>query len=433
MMLSFILSLSLVGAMADGDMAMARGDYAAAAQYYRAEVEADPGSYEAKFNLARSLSFSGRRDEAIRLYTELLATRPQNSDLLLGRGRTYAWENRWQEAEADLSAVTTLFPQYGDAWSALGDVYLWSDRPHDAVTAYGKWIGAAPDNPNAYIERGRAHRATGSLDASRADFEAARTHGAPAPEIDRYLASLQPRRLEQEAVAPEGFTWLASLSAGVSTFSTDRNDWRDYEATLRRYWKQGSLGLEYLRARRFNSVDYALALDGYVDVWPRAYANVRYQYSPHASLFPNDSYRAEIFQGVGKGWELSGSYDHMDFSASNVDMYGVGIGKYTGNWYFRWKTLFVPSAAATGISHRLLARYYYAGNGDDYFELNGGFGQGGEFQRGTTVVAATRSRSFGAVLQNYFGPRWGVKISAGYDDNKEILHPIANKATRSRS
>jgi len=59
------LALSLVSAMADGDMAMSRGDYAAAAQHYRAEAEANPGSYEAKFNLARSLAFSNHRDEAI--------------------------------------------------------------------------------------------------------------------------------------------------------------------------------------------------------------------------------------------------------------------------------------------------------------------------------------------------------------------------------
>src|SRR5512144_1325423 len=115
----FLLVLSLVASMADGDAAAARGDYAAAAQYYRAEADAHPESYDAAFKLARALSFSKHRDEAIRIYTQLLATRPDNSDLLLARGRTYAWEDRWVEAEADLTAVTGLRPDYGDAWSAL--------------------------------------------------------------------------------------------------------------------------------------------------------------------------------------------------------------------------------------------------------------------------------------------------------------------------
>ena len=418
------LVLSLVGAMADGDAAMARGDYAAAAQYYRAEADAHPGSYEAAFNLARSLSFSGHRDEAIRLFTELLATRPDNSDLLLARGRTYAWEGRWKEAEADLTAVTARSPDYGDAWSALGDMYLWSDRPRDAVNAYGRWVAAAPDDPRAYLARARAHRSAGDLAAARADLEAARAHGAPDAEIDGSLASLQQRRLQQESVAPEEFTWLASLSYDITTFSSDRSSWHDSSATIRRYWKQGSLGFEYLGAHRFASDDHAFALDGYIDLWPRSYANIRYQYSPNASLFPRDSYRAEVFQGTGKGWELSGSYDRMDFSSSSVNMYGAGLGKYTGDWYFRWRTLYVPSAAGPGTSHRILARYYYAGNGDDYWELNGGFGRGSEFLWGTTTAVTTRSYSFGAVFQTYFDPRWGIKISAGYDDNQELLSYI---------
>jgi YaiO family outer membrane protein len=416
-----LLALSLVAAMADGDAAMTRGDYAAAAQYYRAEAEADPESYEAAFKLARALSFSNRRDEAIRLYTTLLETRPNNSDLLLARGRTYAWESRWNEAEADLTAVTTRSPDYGDAWSALGDMYLWSERSDDAVKAYGKWIAAEPDGPRAYIARARAYRSAGDLEAANIDFEAAREHGAPDTEINEYLASLQPRRLAQESVVPETFTWQASLAYDVSKFSTDRSDWQYYTATLRRYWERGSLGFEYLRSRRFDTNDYALALDGYVNLWERAYANVRYQFSPNATLFSRDYYRGEIYQGVGKGWELSGSYDHMDFATSNVDMYGIGLGKYTGDWYLRWRTLFTPSPAKLGISNRALARYYFSGTADDYVEINGGFSQGGEVPLGSTSVESARGQWFGVALQKYFYARWGILVSAGYDDEKTVV------------
>ncbi len=411
------LVLSLIAAMADGDTAMTRGDYATAAEYYRAEVKTHPQSYEAKFKLARALSYSNHRDEAIQLYTELLATRPNNSDLLLARGRTYTWVDRWKEAEADITAVTTRSPDYGDAWSALGDVYLWSDRPGKAVEAYGKWIVAEPANTRAYIARAKAHRSANELEAARADFEAARAHGAPDPEINDYLTSLQRQRQVPESEAPDTYKWFANLSYGYSEFSPINSTWHYYSASVRHYWQQGSLAFEYLDSLRFGSDDYALALDGYVDLWPRSYANVRYQYSPHAILYPQDSYRVEIFQGVGKGWELSGSYDHMDFGNSNVDMYGLGLGKYTGNWYFRWRTLFVPSPIALSISHHVLARYYFAGNGDDYFEMNGGFGQGSEFLPGITIDKTTRSQSYGAAFQKYINPRWGFKVSAGYSDD----------------
>jgi YaiO family outer membrane protein len=408
--------LALVATIADGDTAMSRGDYNAAAQYYRAESEAHPESYEAKFKLARALSFSNHYDEAIQLYTELLATRPNNSDLLLGRGRTYAWEGRWNEAEADIKAVTTRLPDYGDAWSALGDVYLWSDRPRDAIVAYSKWIAVNPDNSRAYITRAKAHRAANELDAARADFEAALSHGAPDSEINQYLTSLLRSRQVPESEGPETYKWLLNLSYGFSEFSPVRSDWHYYSASIRHYWQQGSLAFEYSDSLRFGSDDYALALDAYVDLWPRSYANIVYQYSPHAILFPGEYYRIEIFQGVGKGWEPSASYDHMDFETTNVDMYSLGLGKYTGNWYFRWRTIFVPSASLS-ISHHFLARYFFAGNGDDYFEINGGFGQGGEFLAGTTIVKTTRNKSYGAVFQKYITPRWGFKISTSYTDN----------------
>lgn len=404
-------------AMEAGDAARERGDYAAAIGHYRAALAAAPKSYEARFQLARMLSYTNQREEAIRLYTGLLATRPNNSDLLLARGRTYAWDGRWPEAEADLTAVTARLPAYGDAWSALGDMYLWSDRPDAAVKAYSRWITAQPAEPRAYLARAGAYRALGDLKAARSDLDMARARGAAAGEVDRLLAALE-RRAEPEAVRPEGFRWGASLGYSASRFSPDRDKWNEYTASVRRYWDRGSLAAEYLRANRFALTDDAIALDAYIDLWLRAYANLRYQHSPDGTLYPEQSYRAELFQGVGQGWELSGSYDRLNFTNTGVDLYGVGLGKYTGNWYFRWRTLFIPSTAKNGVSHRAIARYYFSGDADDYVELNGGFSRGGEFRGQSQVIDVTRGWTLGAAVRKYFSPRWGVKLVADYSDEQ---------------
>jgi YaiO family outer membrane protein len=112
----------------------------------------------------------------------------------------------------------------------------------------------------------------------------------------------------------------------------------------------------------------------------------------------------------------------MDFGASDVNMYGVGLGKYIGNWYLRWRTLIIPSSAGLGFSNRALARYYFSGDADDYFEINGGFSLGGEFQKGTKIFEKTTGQSFGAVLQKYFHPRLGLKIS--YTFNNDNKYPL---------
>ena len=55
---------------------------------------------------------------------------------------------------------------------------------------------------------------------------------------------------------------------------------------------------------RFDAAKSSRYFDAYLDLWSRAYANVRYQYSADAALYPDHAYRAEVFQGVGEGWEL---------------------------------------------------------------------------------------------------------------------------------
>jgi len=361
-----------------------RGDYAAAIGHYRLALSSDPQSYEAKFQLARLLSYTRQREEAIRLYTELLSARPTNSDVLLARGRTLAWEGRWSESEADLRAATTLLPEYGDAWAALGDLYLWSGRPADAIQAYTRWVSVQPNEPAAYLARSKAYRAL-------------------------------EQRSQPQATQPGSLRWLAHVGDTYSNFSAGRSAWSEYDASVRGYFPRGSLAVESLAARRFSLTDHAFALDGYTDAWSRAYLNLRYQYSPNATLYPQRAVRAELFQGIGRGWEPSLSYDHLSFTSTNVDMYGVGLGKYVGNWYLRWRTLFVPSTTL-GVSHRAVARYYFSGNADDYVELNGGFSRGSELLPHSVLLNVTSSWTGGAQIQKFFTPRWGIWLTGSVSD-----------------
>lgn len=401
--------------LAAGNAARDRGAYPVAIGHYRLALAADPQSYAAKFQLARLLSFSGQRAEAIRLYTELLSTRPTNTDLLLGRGRTYAWEGRWSESEVDLRAVTSLSPQYGDAWAALGDLYLWSARPADALQAYTRWVSVQPNEPAAYLARYKAYRSLGDRAAARAELEKARASGATAAQVDPLIAALEQRAAPQAAQVGN-FRWLAYVGDTYSNFSSSLASWNEYDATVRWYFPRGSLAAQTLVANRFSLTDRAFALDSYIDAWPRAYVNLRYQYSADATLYPEQAYRAELFQGVGRGWEPSLSYDHMSFSHTDVDMYGVGLGKYFGNWYLRWRTLFIPSLGTLGVSHRALARYYFSGNADDYVELNGGFSHGSELLPHSVLVNVTSSATVGAQIQKFFTPRFGLWLTASWSD-----------------
>lgn len=383
------------------------------------EAPADE-SYDARFERARTLATSGQREEAIALYSAMLQESPGNTDLLLARGRTYAWMDRYAEAEADLLAATQRSPQYADAWSGLGDMYLWSDRPQQAAEAYGQWAMLETEDPAPLVARGRAYRAAGDLEAARADFTAAGVRGADAGEVAGYLDSLQPRIQNQEAALPAGYRWSLRVGGSHTDFSPDRTNWNEYDVSLRRKFERGSLAVEMLRAHRFGQHDTAWALDAYASLWDRAYANVRYQNGPSADLYPDHAWRAELFQGVGDGWELSLSYDHLQFGESDTDMYGLGVGRYFGNFYARYRALHVPGVGSGSLSHRALLRYYYAGNADDYFEVNAGTGRsherdGSDFD---SIVADSDS-SFGVNYVKFFDERWGVKAGASFANDVE--------------
>ncbi|MDE2307461.1 MAG: YaiO family outer membrane beta-barrel protein [Xanthomonadaceae bacterium] len=362
----------------------------------------------------RQLATSGQKKLAIQRYTALLAEHPGNGDLLLARGRTYAWDGQYAAAESDLHTVVQHSPDYADAWSALGDVYRWSGRPQEAVDAYSHWVKLAPRDPKAYIARGSAQRDMGQLAAARADFDTAATLGANPAEIDGLRQSLLPRT----TAFGTGYDWGASLSWDHTGFTGGQQGWNDVDLSLRRYFSQGSLALELLRADHFGTSDTAWALDGYVPLWSRAYANLRYQQGPGSGILPQQEWRAEVFQGVGRGWELSASVDHLHFS-SNTQFYGVGVGRYWGDWYARYKLQYVPGVGSGSWSNRFLLRNYYRGNAFDYLELSVGNGRSTDLNRYGTQVFNNHA-AIGVAWSHYLSPRWGFKLSAGYGEGSDV-------------
>ena len=413
-----ILALAQAATLAFSGPLLAQSNAGSAELADNAVAAAAPASFDQQFLAARTLATSGQREQALLAYSALLARSPGNTDVLLGRGRVYAWMGRWAEAETDLLAATSAAPNYADAWSALGDLYMWSDRPAQAVDAYGKWLAlAGNDDPAPLVARGRAYRAVGNLAAARADFQAAGARGADPVQIQNYQVSLTPRVQNPDAAVPAGYLWSASLGASWTEFNPVRPAWTDYTVSVRRHFEKGSLAFEWLEARRFRIDDHAWALDGYLDLWNRAYANVRYQQGPQANLFPENSWRVELFQGVGRGWELSASYDRLQFSQSSVNLYGLGVGRYVGNWYLRGRRVFIPGDGSTSTSDRLLVRYYYLGDGDNYVEVTAGAGRSNQAFSNTPGAPSGSHSSSGSIsFVKFLNPRWGFKFGASYGE-----------------
>lgn len=210
---------------------------------------------------------------------------------------------------------------------------------------------------------------------------------------------------DKPADAPE-YAWGLGAGAGHTrnALGTANDEW----VALRRYTSMGSVAVEGLQLKRFGLTDRALAVDAYPRLWDRAYANVRIQHASGATLYPGTSWRAELYQGVGSGWELAASHDYLGF-ASRVNIDGVAVGKYWGNFYARWRHQVVRSLGSSGNGNRLMVRYYYEGDADHYVEVNASSGRSDDFA--STLVTPSKSDSRGLAWLHYLNKDWGLKAS----------------------
>jgi YaiO family outer membrane protein len=372
-------------------------------------------SFDDQYAQARALANNGQPELALAAYSALLARSPGNADVLLGRGIVYARLGRWIEAEADLNGAAQASPGYADVWEALGNTYRWSERPARALEAWERLVALRPADPAAYVARARAHRALGHTDLARADLERARTLGGDAGEIDGLLADLAPRPAVPSAGNPDatiaaGYTWAAGLSSSWTDVGNGPR-WNDQTLSVRHYMKGGSLGFETLRAHRFGQHDVAWALDGYLTLWKGAYANLRYQHSATSRLFPANAGRVEVWQSLGNGWEASLSDDVLGFDG-RVNIYGVSLARYVGNFYVQLRHQNIVSQDSHSTGDRLLARWYYSGDADDYLELSANSGRSDDPL--SLVGGRARSGGGGVNWVRYFSPQWGGKIGATF-------------------
>ncbi|MGH7770820.1 MAG: YaiO family outer membrane beta-barrel protein [Candidatus Binatia bacterium] len=208
----------------------------------------------------------------------------------------------------------------------------------------------------------------------------------------------------------------ASLAYAFESLSPRLPDSHTYTVKVRRTFSSGSLALEAIRTRRFSRWDEAVAADGFLDLWRRAYGNLRLQAGIDNEVLPRMESTVEIFQGFGEGWELSGSYRYTHSSEENVDVYGVSLAKYVGDWFLRWRAAFVPKREGLSFSHAFFMRRYFE-TVDDFAEF--GAGAGREVGASSTGLGKEIRRpyllSFRA--QKFFLTWLGVSISANYSND----------------
>lgn len=352
----------------------------------------------------------GKLHEAVQAYTALIQAHPSDPDHWLGRGLTQVRQGQWRAATSDLEKAVSLAPGYADAWAALADVYRWNDQAAAAADAYARLIVLRPNDARAHLLRARSLLAIQDVAAARLAVQRARELGVPEadlPELPAPPSSGASLALMGDGQLDDRYTW--ALSAGLSQTSWGSSHAHDNSVSLRRYSEWGSIAVERLGLRRFGDSDQAWAIDAYPRLWQGAYANVRYQRAYSPELYPSRSWRAELYQNTGGGWELAASRDVLGFG-SGVRIDAISAGKYWGNFFARWRHQQVSSDSSSGKGDRFFVRYYHAGDADHYVEVNASRGRSDDFS--SALISSSRSNSRGLSWYHFVSRDWGFKISA---------------------
>jgi len=175
----------------------------------------------------------------------------------------------------------------------------------------------------------------------------------------------------------------------------------------------GALGLELFRAERFGLRDLGGSLDGYLELWERAYANVRVRVTPGADVLPGIDLRGELFQAWPGGWEVSGSGWWMDFPEHDAGVVGVGIARYLGSWYFRETVTLGTLAGESALSTSFLARRYLDPP-REYLEVSGGVGREVVVLGAGPTVDVRDTRFLRGGLQKFLTRSWGLSAALQY-------------------
>jgi hypothetical protein len=207
---------------------------------------------------------------------------------------------------------------------------------------------------------------------------------------------------------PTGIAPKWSFSFSQSNVNSENSDTsKEFTASLRAYGAMGSVALESMELQRFGLRHSAWAVDAYPRLWDGAYANVRYQAAATVGLYPNQSGRFELYQGLTHGWELAVSRDYLGFD-SPVSIDGVGIGKYWGNFYARWRHIAVHKDTSSS-GDRVMLRYYYEGDSDHYVEVN--LSQGRSDDVGSALSGQSSSDARGLSWSSLIDKNWGFKLA----------------------
>lgn len=332
-------------------------------------IATDVAGQESVLVSARAAATSGRRGDALSLLERHLETTPRDVDARLLYGLVLSWEGRYDDARPQLQQVLTQTPAYTDARVALMNVEYWSGQTQEAQNLADQILASEPGNVTARTIR------------------------------ERLAASSRP--------------WWVKTSYYFDSFDDGREKWHEYILQLTRQTPIGAAILRGSHAERWDDDDQLIEAEFYPRFRAGSYAFLSAGVATSHSLYPQYRAAFDVYQSVGRGYEISGGARYLQFEEL-TQIYVGTFSKYWGNWMFTGKAYFVPiEAAPNSESFYGGFRRYFGGDGTSYVGMTYGHGFSREEVRTVEDLVMLNSRSVSGEIDWLYRSRWRISISGG--------------------
>ncbi len=333
-------------------------------------IVTDTTDFDRLFKRAREIGETKNYNFARRICYKILEKKPNYYDVRTYIGRTYSWESQYDNARTEFSRVLIEKENDIDALSALIDVEYWTDNL-DVASDYLKLaMGYYPTSEALMIKKAKILLKKGEKEAAALSLRRVLDINPGNKEAINLLNSMSDSRLSNRfAIA----------------YANDYYDSKDPQklaaAEIGRSFTFGSIIYRISYAEKFNTKGLQAEADGYLRFVKSNYLYVNLGFSD-SKIFPDLRAGVEIFQKLPAGFELSGGYRYLRFSAPGTSIYTASLGNYYRNYWFAFRAYFTPKVSLgteqflqkTSQTYILNIRNYFD-DADNYIGIRLGRGQ----------------------------------------------------------
>lgn len=348
-------TLALGSASAFADLASAERQvheqqFDAARATLEALLRQYPDDQQARFLLARVLTWQGRPQEALPLYESLLTGQPDNADYLLGHGQALLWAGFPQRALESLERAASIAPDYIDVQTVI-------QQARAALT-----VPVTATVPTTAISTQRRHELQIS---TRKDS------------LDNGFDDWRSHRLDYTSTRPEGPGWYGAL----------------------------------LREQRFGEWDEGVELGAILPLNEKWTLQPEIGYQPSPYFLPEWHADLRLQRRFENGYLGAASVRRTEYETTRVDRLALSAERYFGNWRAGY-TLNITDVANAGtpVGHNLGLDYYYRGLSYIGLRLTAGEEEAVEEQR--LITSDVRALSLQG--RHWFSRRWAMTWEVGY-------------------